>query len=80
MADAPGAIDGVVGGPIYPECMDIRYCAECGEETVDAGLAFWPGIDEPVAIVVCGDPGCGWTGTEAEFWVFAVEADEVSAA
>jgi hypothetical protein len=60
--------------------MDIRYCAECGEETVSAGLAFWPGFDEPVAIVECGDPGCGWAGTEAEYWVSAVEADTATAA
>lgn len=60
--------------------MDIRYCADCGEETVNVGLAFWPGIDEPVATVECGDPECGWAGTEAEYWVFAVEADAATAA
>jgi hypothetical protein len=60
--------------------MDIRYCAECGEETVNGGLAFWPGIDEPVAIVECGDPGCGWAGCEAEYWVFEVETEAASAA
>jgi hypothetical protein len=60
--------------------MDIRYCAECGEETVKAGLAFWPGIDELVSTVECGDPECDWAGTEAEYWVFAERADTASAA
>ena len=80
MLDAPESITGAVGGPIYPELMDIRYCAECGEETVNAGLAHWPGIDEPVVVAECSDPGCGWAGTEAEHWVSAARADTASAA
>ncbi|WP_157155968.1 MULTISPECIES: hypothetical protein [unclassified Diaminobutyricimonas] len=44
--------------------MEIRTCPECRTETVSAGLAFWPGIDEPVAVAECRD--CGWAGVDAE--------------
>jgi Zn ribbon nucleic-acid-binding protein len=44
--------------------MENKTCPECRTDTVSAGLAFWPGLDEPVAVAECRD--CGWAGVEAE--------------
>ncbi|WP_166872546.1 MULTISPECIES: hypothetical protein [unclassified Salinibacterium] len=46
--------------------MEIRNCPDCGEDTINTGLAFWPGIDEPVAIIGCTDDACGWVGVDEE--------------
>ncbi|MEO6826179.1 MAG: hypothetical protein ABI255_11435 [Microbacteriaceae bacterium] len=69
--------------------MEIRNCPECGDETISAGLALWPGIDQPVAIVECiglGADGsadgsaCGWAGVDSESWVEVSSVEMVSAA
>lgn len=46
--------------------MEIIFCPECGDETVNTGLALWPGSDEPVAVIACRGEGCGWVGVEFE--------------
>ncbi|GAB3042233.1 hypothetical protein GCM10027052_25100 [Parafrigoribacterium mesophilum] len=33
---------------------------------MNTGLAFWPGSDEPVAILACQGEDCGWVGIEFE--------------
>lgn len=78
-------MSGNVGGRFYACLMEIRNCPECGDETIGAGLALWPGIDEPVAIVECVGVGtdgiaCGWVGVDSELWVEASSAEMVSAA
>jgi hypothetical protein len=46
--------------------MEITNCPECGNEIMNTGLAFWPGSDEPVAIIACQGDDCGWVGVEFE--------------
>ncbi|SEB60220.1 hypothetical protein SAMN04489806_1247 [Paramicrobacterium humi] len=46
--------------------MDIMNCPECGEVTVRAGLAYWPGFDEPVMVIECSDESCGWIAIDDE--------------
>lgn len=46
--------------------MEISFCPECGDEIMNTGLAFWPGHDEPVAVIACRGEGCGWVGVESE--------------
>jgi len=52
--------------------MDIRNCPECGEITINAGLAFWPDADEPVAVIECASTRCGWVGVEEDLLVEVV--------
>ncbi|RWZ64584.1 hypothetical protein ELQ92_07475 [Labedella populi] len=40
--------------------MDIRNCPECGDDTMNAGLAFWPGIETSVAVTRCANDECDW--------------------
>lgn len=44
--------------------MDIRDCPECGDETMSAGLASWPGIDGPVAVTRCASDECDWVAID----------------
>jgi hypothetical protein len=46
--------------------MEITNCPDCGNEIINTGLAFWPGCDEPVAILACQGEDCGWVGVEFE--------------
>jgi hypothetical protein len=46
--------------------MEITFCPECGDEIMNTGLAFWPGSDEPVAVIACQGEDCGWVGVEFE--------------
>jgi hypothetical protein len=46
--------------------MEISFCPECGDEIMNTGLAFWPGSDEPVAVIACQGKDCGWVGVELE--------------
>jgi hypothetical protein len=57
---------GDVGGSFYAGAMEITNCPECGNEILNSGLAFWPGSDEPVAILACQGDDCDWVGVEFE--------------
>lgn len=60
--------------------MDIMNCPECGEMTVRAGLAFWPGLDEPVMVIECAEASCSWVGIDDEQLVVVREQHVSSAA
>ncbi|MET1043106.1 MAG: hypothetical protein ABWX59_03155 [Microbacteriaceae bacterium] len=60
--------------------MEIRNCPECGDDTINTGLAFWPGIDEPVAIIGCADETCGWVGVDEELSAPVSRVRTISAA
>jgi hypothetical protein len=47
--------------------MEITNCPECGDEIMSTGLAFWPGRDDPVAVLACRGDSCGWVGVEFEY-------------
>jgi hypothetical protein len=57
---------GDVGGSFYAGGMEITFCPECGDEIMNTGLAFWPGSDEPVAVIACQGIDCGWVGVGFE--------------
>ncbi|RUQ99101.1 hypothetical protein [Labedella endophytica] len=59
--------------------MDIRNCPECGDDTMDAGRAMWPGIDAPVDVVRCASDECDWVAIDESLEV-VVEREHTLAA
>ena len=53
--------------------MDITNCPECGEETMSAGLASWPGVDGPVAVTRCASDECDWVAIDDDLEVVVAQ-------
>jgi hypothetical protein len=66
---SPAREHGDVGGAIYRGDMDIRNCPECGEDTMSAGLARWPGVDGPVDVTRCASDECDWAAVDEDLEV-----------
>lgn len=59
--------------------MDIRNCPECGDDTMNAGLAFWPGVDGPVDVTRCASDECDWVAIDSELEVRVADTHAVAA-
>ncbi|RUQ85583.1 hypothetical protein [Labedella gwakjiensis] len=59
--------------------MDIRNCPECGEDTMSAGLASWPGIDAPVEVTRCASDECDWVTIDDELEVVVARQHSLAA-
>jgi hypothetical protein len=44
--------------------MEINNCPECGDDTMRAGFALWPGVDGPVDVTRCASDECDWAAVD----------------
>ena len=49
--------------------MDITNCPDCGDDTMNAGLALWPGLDGLVAVTRCASDECDWVTIDEDLEV-----------